>query len=99
MMLNEETTVPEAALPVQQFKAHLRLGTGFAEDAVQDAVLESFLRAAIAAIEARTGKVLIARQFSWVLTAWRDRYGEAFPVAPVVSLEAVVLRDAGGVET
>ncbi len=99
MMLNEETTVPEAALPVQQFKAHLRLGTGFAEDAVQDAVLESFLRAAIAAIEARTGKVLIERRFSWVLNAWRDRYGETFPVAPVVSVEAVVLRDAGGVET
>ncbi|MFC3614964.1 head-tail connector protein [Lutimaribacter marinistellae] len=99
MMLNEETTVPQAALPVAQFKAHLRLGTGFAEDAVQDAVLESFLRAAIAAIEARTGKVLIARAFTWVLTAWRDRYGEVLPVAPVVSVDGVALRDAGGSET
>ena len=29
MMLIEETAVPDAALPVAQFKAHLRLGTGF----------------------------------------------------------------------
>ena len=57
MMLIEETAIADAALPVDQFKAHLRLGTGFAEDNVQDEVLKGFLRAAIAAIEARTGKV------------------------------------------
>jgi uncharacterized phiE125 gp8 family phage protein len=63
MMLIEETTVPDAALPVAEFKAHLRLGTGFGDDALQDPVLRSFLRAAMAAIEARTGKVLITRPF------------------------------------
>ena len=63
MMLIEETAIADAALPVDQFKAHLRLGTGFAEDNVQDEVLKGFLRAAIAAIEARTGKVLIERGF------------------------------------
>ena len=36
MMLVEEATVPEAILPVSAFKAHLRLGTGFAESDVQD---------------------------------------------------------------
>ena len=56
MMLIEETAVPLAALPLAEFKAHLRLGTGFADDDIQDPVLESFLRAAMAAIEARTGK-------------------------------------------
>ena len=59
MMLIEETAVPEAALPIAQLKAHLRLGTGFSDDDVQGPVLESFLRAAIASIEVRTGKVLI----------------------------------------
>ncbi|MFD0859570.1 head-tail connector protein [Roseovarius aquimarinus] len=98
MMLIEETAVPDAALPVAQFKAHLRLGTGFADDDVQDAVLQSFLRAAIASIEARTGKVLIERVFSWELLAWRTSYGQALPVAPVKAVEQIVLRHASGSE-
>ncbi len=61
MMLVEQTTVPGAALPVAEFKDHLRLGTGFADDGVQDGVLEAYLRAAMAAIEARTGKILLTR--------------------------------------
>ncbi|MFT4961673.1 MAG: putative phiE125 gp8 family phage protein [Paracoccaceae bacterium] len=99
MMLIEETTVPDAALPVDPFKAHLRLGTGFGEDSLQDEVLKGFLRAAIAAIEARTGKVLIERGFSWILTGWRDRAGQVLPVAPVTDLAQVTLVDALGVET
>ena len=42
MMLIEETTVPDGALPVEAFKAHLRLGTGFDADDVQDALVRSF---------------------------------------------------------
>jgi len=91
MMLIEETAVPLAALPVAEFKAHLRLGTGFGEDSLQDTVLESFLRAAIAAIEARTGKVLIEREFSWTLTSWRDRAVQSMPVAPVRQITALTL--------
>ncbi len=99
MMLIEETAIADAALPVDQFKAHLRLGTGFAEGDVQDEVLKGFLRAAIAAIEARTGKVLIERDFSWSLKGWRDPAGEVLPVAPVGSIGAVTLTDAAGAET
>ena len=65
MMLVEETTVPVSALPVAQFKDHLRLGSGFSDDGIQDAMLESYLRASMAAIEARPGKILIEREFSW----------------------------------
>ncbi|MCF3596120.1 head-tail connector protein [Rhodobacteraceae bacterium LMO-12] len=93
MMLIEETPVPLAALPVTEFKAHLRLGSSFAEDSLQDPVLESFLRAAIAAIEARTGKILISRAFSWTLTVWRDAMGQALPVAPVNLVSELVLID------
>ncbi len=96
MMLIEETAIADTALPVDQFKAHLRLGTGFAEESVQDEVLKGFLRAAIAAIEARTGKVLITREFSWTLSAWRDRAGEILPVAPISSVEDVTMSDAAG---
>ena len=99
MMLVEQTTVPSEALPVAEFKDHLRLGTGFADDGVQDSVLESYLRASMAAIEARTGKVLIAREFSWTLTGWRDMTRQSLPVAPVISVNEVKLIDRHGVET
>ena len=48
MMLIEQTTVPTTALPLQAFKDHLRLGTGFGAETLQDGLLESHLRAAIA---------------------------------------------------
>jgi len=99
MMLIEETTVPDAALPVDEFKAHLRQGTGFGEDTLQDEVLRSFLRASIAAIEARTGKVLLERAFSWSLTIWRDGQGQVLPVAPIKAITSVemVARDGARV--
>ena len=98
MMLIEETTVPDAGLPVDEFKAHLRLGTGFGAGSLQDEVLISFLRAAMAAVEARTGKILLQRGFIWSLSRWRDRDAAAFPVAPVVavtSVEVALLAGAG----
>jgi uncharacterized phiE125 gp8 family phage protein len=97
MMLIEETTVPDGALPVEAFNAHLRLGSGFDTDDVQDAVVRSFLRAAIAAVEARTGKALIAREFSWLVNGWRGADAQVMPVAPVVAVSGVVqvARDGG----
>lgn len=72
MVLTEQTVVPTAALPIQEFKDHLRLGTGFVDDGVQDALAEGYLRAALAAIEGRIGKALIARDFLLTLNGWRD---------------------------
>lgn len=99
MMLVEETTVPPSALSVTQFKDHLRLGSGFSDDGLQDGLLESFLRAAMAAIEARTGKILIEREFNWTLTAWRDTGQQALPVAPVSAIAEVVTISRLGEET
>ena len=45
MMLIEEATLPDTTLPVDQFKAHLRQGSGFAEDGLQDAVIKEIGRA------------------------------------------------------
>lgn len=98
MMLVEQTTVPGTALPVAEFKEHLRLGTGFADDGVQDTVLAAYLRAAMAAIEARTGKILIARSFAWSLTAWRDLAAQALPVAPVSAITALTITDRLGAD-
>lgn len=99
MMLVEETTVPQSALPVAHFKDHMRLGSGFADDGLQDTVLEGYLRASMAAVEARTGKILIEREFSWTLTAWRDGHRQPLPVAPVNAITGVMLVDMNGDET
>ncbi|MBY6055857.1 head-tail connector protein [Leisingera daeponensis] len=99
MMLSEVTPVPEAALPLAPFKAHLRLGTGFGEGSLQDEVLFGFLRAALAAVEGRTGKALIIRDFELELMHWRDRARTVLPIAPVQDVTAVAVRDAGGAET
>ncbi len=99
MMLVEQTTVPAEALPVAQFKDHMRLGSGFADDDLQDGLLETHLRAAIAAIEARTGKILISREFSWTISQWRDVYREPLPIAPVAAITEFVLIDRYGIET
>ncbi len=96
MMLVEETSVPPSALPVDEFKAHLRLGSGFSDESLQDGVLESFLLAAMSAIEARTGKVLIERAFSWNLSHWRNAQMQGLPVAPVTQVTGVTLVDRQG---
>lgn len=97
MMLTEETPVPLAALPVEELKDHLRMGSGFADDGLQDGLIETSLRAAMAAIEGRIGKMLFQRRFLWVLECWRDDE-QALPVSPVESLVSVTLVDAAGAE-
>ncbi|MCX7560079.1 head-tail connector protein [Sulfitobacter sp. F26204] len=96
MMLIEETPVPDAALPVEAFKAHLRLGSGFGQGDVQDPVLMSFLRAAIAAVEARTGKVLLERSFQQTVPVWRNPCAHQLPVAPIGAVTKVELIDREG---
>ncbi|MCU9848717.1 hypothetical protein OEZ60_11945 [Defluviimonas sp. WL0024] len=96
MMLSEVTPVPQAALPVAEFKDHLRLGTGFADDGAQDALVAGYLRAALAAIEGRIGKALIARDHVLELNQWRWPECQAFPVAPVSAIVLVTVKDRGG---
>ena len=99
MLLVEDTIVPAAALPLSAFREHLRMGTGFADDSLQDGLLERHLRAALAAIEARTGKILIARSFALTLSDWRDPAAQPFPVAPIDIVTSVTLIDRTGQET
>tara|TARA_R110002020_G_scaffold95937_2_gene229948 strand:+ start:9210 stop:9809 length:600 start_codon:yes stop_codon:yes gene_type:complete len=98
-MLITETNVPDAALPVAALKAHLRMGTGFDTDSLQDAVLVSFLRAAMAAIEARTGKVLLEREFTLSVHALRNASALSLTVAPVTAIADVQLVTRSGIET
>ena len=96
MMLTEKTSVPTEALPIQAFRSHLRMGAGFADDAEQDDLLKDTLRAAIAAVEGRTGKALLVRSFIWSVSAWRDLARQTLPVAPVVELHRLAIVDRTG---
>lgn len=96
MILTEVTTIPLAALPVQGLKDQLRLGSGFADAGMQDGLIGAYLRAAIAAIEGRIGKALIARRFNWRIEDWRSQSEQALPVAPVTEIVSVTLYDANG---
>ena len=95
-MLEELTTPTTAKLPIREFADHLRLGSGFSDDGSEDAVLEVFIRSALAAIEARIGKALIKRSFSWVVTRWFEVDGQALPIAPVREITSVTLTAANG---
>lgn len=99
MILNEVTAVPVTALPVAEFRDHLRLGTGFADVGAEDAALVSYLRAAIAAIEGRTAKALISREFRVGLTCWRWGDTQTLPIAPVSAVNALRLIDRAGATT
>lgn len=97
MRLTETTGVPDAALPVQAMKDHLRLGSGFADDGMQDALIRGYVRSAMAAVEGRIGKALILREFLLTLVRWRDAGAQPLPVAPVVAVASVTVVDAAGV--
>lgn len=99
MMLVEQAAVPSVALPIAELKAHLRLGSGFADDTFQDVLVEGYLRAAIAAVEGRTAKMLVTRRFLWTLEDWRDPEAQALPCAPVAQVVSVSLVDAAGTVT
>jgi uncharacterized phiE125 gp8 family phage protein len=93
MNLTEMTVVPPEALPVADLAEHLRLASGFAPDPAQDARLRGVLRAALAAIEARTSKAILRRDFRLALAAWRDLGEQALPVAPVTAVDALRIVD------
>jgi uncharacterized phiE125 gp8 family phage protein len=101
MMLIEETAPAAEALPVAALRGHLRLASGFdgPDDAAEMAALTGFLRAAVATIEARTGKVLLKRRFRMQLDDWRDRLGQSLPLAPVHAVETIEIDDGAGIVT
>ncbi|GLQ34053.1 hypothetical protein GCM10007939_03360 [Amylibacter marinus] len=96
MILTELTSIPSGSLPFYSLKNHLRMGTGFGEDNLQDPLIEAYLRAAISTIEARLGVVLLTRNFSWNLTAWRSGQYQCLPVRPVNSIADITVFDKSG---
>ena len=81
-MLTELAPVPAGDLPIVALRDHLRLGTGFADDAVQDGILEAALRAALAAVEGRTGRALLVRPFAFEAVPVEGRV--VLPIGPAM---------------
>jgi uncharacterized phiE125 gp8 family phage protein len=98
-MLVELTSVPGAALPHAALAQHMRLSRGFADDGDLDAEIETALRAALAAIEARIGKAVYRRRFSQTVTAWSMSERHVLPIAPVASIELFRITDRVGTVT
>lgn len=85
LMVRDTEALIDAALPVAQLTALMRLPDGYAAVPGQEARLQQCLRAAIQSIERRTGKILIAREVVLQGAAGgRDRL--RVPVAPVSSI-------------
>lgn len=99
MILTELNSVPGTTLPIAKFADHLRLGTEFAETSLQNDLLEVYLRAAISAIEGKTGRVILRKSFLWQLTGWRSAEAQILPVRPVVSITALRTYDRSGAVT
>ncbi|WP_209425719.1 hypothetical protein [Pararhodobacter sp. SW119] len=93
MDLIETTAIAAEDLPVATFRAHLRLGVGFADSASLDPELARHLSAAIARIEAESGKILLQRGFKLILRNWRTIDAQTLPVAPVTAIQAITLRN------
>lgn len=97
-MLLKETGPAALAPVVPALAAHLRLGFGFADDGAEDALLERYLRAAVAAVEARTGQALVERLFVLQVAGWDARGWLVLPVGPVEQVDSIrFLRSDGAV--
>lgn len=98
MVLNELTAVPSLDLPIAELSEHLHLGTGFSDDGSLNPVLENYLRAALATVEARTGKALFERRFQMIVYQWANRDAHGLPIAPVQQIESLKTVTRAGVE-
>ena len=95
MAMREVAPVEASELPLAELTAHLRLGTGFADEGLEAPAVERACRAALAAVESRTGRALIARDFVWRM--WSSpRNGVAIaPLVPIVEVSSVELVRGG----
>ncbi|MEM1273873.1 MAG: hypothetical protein AAGF88_08650 [Pseudomonadota bacterium] len=99
MNLAEIQPVATSNLPIGDLKDHLRLPDGFPDDTSFDDRLEQSLRAGLALVEARTGKALFLRQFAWQIDMWGKGDRLTFPIAPLVSVDVMSMRELDGTAT
>lgn len=96
MHLTEPTSIAASALPIADLRAHLRIGTGFADDTLQDGLLTAALKAALQTIERQTGRALINRKFLLRLHRWHRPDRQSLPRAPVTEISEIAIRRPNG---
>lgn len=79
------------AVPRDDLMAHLRLGEGFGEPSGEEAILDRYLAAAAAEIEARASLALISRSFRLRADRWDHDGCLTLPVGPVSAIDAASL--------
>ena len=96
MLLKEAAPAAPNPIPLTEFTAHLRLGFGFTDDGSEDALLDLYLRHAMAVVEARTGQALVAKPYLLQVAGW-NRHGQlVLPVGPVAAIARIRFVRAGG---
>lgn len=98
MMMVELTSIPTEVLPVEAFAHHLRLAEGFGNIPGQSDRLEGCLRSAVAALEARLGKVFIERQFRQCTRVGATADYWPLSIAPVSAIHSVSVVKVDGTQ-
>jgi uncharacterized phiE125 gp8 family phage protein len=91
MSLTLVTAPAEEPVSLAEMKAWLRL-----DGADEDDVLAAVIATARAAVEARSGRRLVAQGWRWALDRWPPAPVLQLPVSPVRAIDAVRVRDAAG---
>jgi len=97
MLLKEAAPPAPNPIPLSEFAAHLRLGHGFTDDGSEDALLDLYLRHAMAVVEARTGQALVARPYILQVAGWNRRGYLVLPLGPVTAIDSIRFVRAGGI--
>ncbi len=84
------------AQQIAELAEHLRLPTGFGDDALVKPMLMRCIEFAIGQIEARTGRALAQRRFRRAARAWDETGRFAIGVLPVTTIDAFALIEADG---
>ncbi|MEM9762212.1 MAG: hypothetical protein AAF968_06850 [Pseudomonadota bacterium] len=95
MILSETGAGPVPVPPLADFKEHLRLAHGFADDGAEDVVLTRYLAAAVAVVERRVARALVRRSFT-LSVARLERDGcLVLPIGPVTAVTSASLEGGG----
>lgn len=95
MILSETGPGPVPVPPLADFKLHLRLAHGFADDGAEDALLLGYLASAVAVVERRIARALVIRGFEVAVARWDAGDCLALPIGPVETVTSAVLEGPG----
>jgi uncharacterized phiE125 gp8 family phage protein len=95
MLIDLERPAPAADM-IAELAQHLRLPSGFPDEADHHAALRRCWEVALRLVEERTRRVLLSRRVAFRYGALQTAQRIALPVAPVVAIEALEHDDGEG---